>query len=129
MRTLATCLDGWSLKSFEYDLARTSCKGVIGREFRFSSAGVNAEFAPGTMFSELGFDSYAAYTFNDASGNQRGLIAAMDRRLMNDRELTEAMLKIFSVRAFAELEQRRAEEALRASEASYRSIFEASEDA
>ncbi len=129
MRTLATYLDGRILKSFEYELARTPCKGVVGREFRFAPSGVHPEFAPGTMFSALGFDSYTAYTLNDAGGSQLGLIAAMDRRPMQGRELTEAMLKIFAVRAAAELERARAEEALRRSEASYRSIFEASEDA
>ena len=129
MRTLATYLDGRSLKSFEYDLARTPCRGVIGRDFRFSPAGINAEFAPGTMFSALGFDSYAAYTLNDASGNQLGLIAAMDRQPMRDREFTEAMLKIYSVRAAAELERARAEEAVRASEEQYRAMFNASVDA
>src|SRR5215510_14381843 len=129
MRTLAGCLDGQILKTFEYDLARTPCKGIVGREFRFSPEGVNPEFAPGTIFSALGFDSYAAYTLNDASGNQLGLIAAMDRQPMRDREFTEAMLKIYSVRVAAELERARAEEAVRASEEQYRAMFNASVDA
>jgi hypothetical protein len=43
----------------------------------------------------------------------------------DDRELTEALLQIFAVRATAELERRRVEDAARASEVSYRSIFEA----
>jgi PAS domain S-box-containing protein len=129
MRTLATCLDGRILKNFEYELARTPCKGVVGREFRFAPSGVHAEFAPGTMFSALGFDSYTAYTLNDAGGTQLGLIAAMDRRPLSNAELTEAMLKIFAVRAAAEVERARTEEALRRSEASYRAIFEANEDA
>ncbi len=129
MRTLATYLDGRILKTFEYELARTPCKGVVGREFRFAPSGVHAEFAPGTMFSALGFDSYTAYTLNDASGTQLGLIAAMDRRPMGNPELTEAMLKIFAVRAAAEVERARVEEAVRASEEQYRSIFNASVDA
>src|SRR5262245_41385555 len=128
MRTLATWLDGRSLRSFEYDLAKTPCAGVVGREFRFVGQGVQPEFAPGTMFQSLGFDSYAAYALNDAAGNQLGLIAALDRGPMTNRELAEALLKIFAARAAAELERARAEEALRHSEASYRSIFEASED-
>jgi PAS domain S-box-containing protein len=129
MRTLATYLDGRILEPFEYELARTPCKGVVGREFRFVPSGVHSEFAPGTLFSALGFDSYTAYTLNDASGTQLGLIAAMDRRPMHARELTEAMLKIFAVRAASEIERARTEEALRRSEASYRAIFEANEDA
>jgi PAS domain S-box-containing protein len=136
MRTLATYLEGRILKPFEYELARTPCKGVIGREFRFAPSGVHSEFAPGTMFSALGFDSYTAYTLNDAGGTQLGLIAAMDRRPLEGRELTEAMLKIFAVRAAAEVERarieegrKRADEAVRASEEQYRAIFNASVDA
>ncbi len=136
MRTLATCLDGGILKPFEYELAGTPCKGVVGREFRFTPSGVHSEFAPGTLFSELGFDSYAAYALNDAGGTQLGLIAAMDRRPLRKPELTEAMLKIFAVRAAAEVERARTEEerkradaAVRASEEQYRAIFNASVDA
>ncbi len=128
MRTLATWLDGRILKPFEYELAKTPCAGVVGREYRFVGRGVQPEFAPGTMFQALGFDSYAAYALNDAAGRQLGLIAALDRGAMTHPELTESLLKIFAARATAELERMRAEEALRHSESSYRSIFEASED-
>jgi len=128
MRTLATCLDGTILRTFEYDVTQTPCAGIVGREFRFVGEGVQPEFAPGTMFQARGFDSYAAYSLNDAAGVQLGLIAALDRGPMTDRALTESLLKIFAARAAAEIERARAEEALRHSEASYRSIFEASED-
>jgi len=128
MRTLATWLDGRVLKPFQYDVTKTPCAGVIGREFRFVGEGVQPEFAPGTMFQKLGFDSYAAYALSGAGGGQLGLIAALDRGAMTDRALTESLLKIFAARAAAEIERERAEEALRHSEASYRSIFEASED-
>ena len=74
-------------------------------------------------------DSYAALPLNDSSGQPLGLIATMDRRPMCDAVMAEAMLKIFAMRAVAEIERTRAEAALRASEASYRAIFEASEDA
>ena len=128
MRTLATWLDDRILRSFDYELSSTPCAGVIGREFRFVAEGVNPEFAPGTMFGSLGFDAYAAYALNGADGRQLGLIAAMNRRPIRNPVLTEALLKIFAVRAAAEIERLRANEALRASEASYRAIFEASED-
>ncbi|HET9043500.1 MAG TPA: PAS domain S-box protein [Burkholderiales bacterium] len=129
MRSLAACLDGRILRSFDYELASSPCAGVIGQEFRYVREGVHPEFAPGTLFAERGFDSYAAYSLSASTGEQLGLIVVMDRRPLAERALTEAMLKIFAVRAAAEIERARADEALRASEASYRSIFEASEDA
>jgi PAS domain S-box-containing protein len=129
MRALATCLDGRLLKPFEYELASSPCAGVIGRDYRFVASGVNPEFRAGSIFAEQGFDSYAAYSLADSAGGQLGLMVVMDRRPLASRELTEAMLKIFAVRAAAEIERSRAEAALRASEASYRAIFEANEDA
>ena len=129
MRTLAACVDGNLRANFEYRLDGSPCRHVVGREFRFVGAGVNPEFPPGTMFAVKGMDSYAALPLNDSAGRPLGLIAAMDRRPMRDAALAEAMLKIFAVRAVAEIERARSEAATRASEASYRAIFEASEDA
>ncbi|GMV58758.1 MAG: hypothetical protein AMXMBFR72_18620 [Betaproteobacteria bacterium] len=122
MRTLATVLDGRLLRSFEYEVALTPCRHIVGRESRFVASGVRPEFRPGTMFSELGFDSYAGYSLLGADGAQLGIIVALDRKPMTDRPLTEALLKIFAVRAAAEIERGRAE-------ASYRAIFDAAEDA
>jgi PAS domain S-box-containing protein len=56
-------------------------------------------------------------------------MAVVDRKPLRDRALTEWVLRIFSVRAAVELERRRVDEARRCSEESYRSIFEATEDA
>jgi PAS domain S-box-containing protein len=129
MRTLATCLDGRLLRSFEYELASTPCAGLVGRDFRFVGSGASREFAPGTLFSAKGMDSYAAYALAAPDGTQLGLIAVMDREPLGDPPLVESMLKIFAVRAVAELERTRAEDSLRASEEQYRAIFTASEDA
>ncbi|HSD54583.1 MAG TPA: PAS domain S-box protein [Burkholderiales bacterium] len=129
MRSLAACFDGRILKRFEYQVAKSPCAGVVGQEFRYVREGVHPEFAPDTLFADEGFDSYAAYSLTATSGEQLGLIVVMDRRPLAERAVTEAMLKIFAVRAAAEIERARADEALRASEASYRSIFEAAEDA
>ena len=127
--TLATWFDGRLLPAFDYDVAHTPCRAMVGRDSRFVAAGVRAEFRNGTLFHAQGFDSYAAHSMTDASGRQIGLIVALDRQPMADRALTEALLKIFAVRAAAELERQRAAAEARASEASYRAIFDATEDA
>ena len=129
MSARAAWLDGRLLQPFEYDLAQTPCRSVIGQQSRFVAHGVHREFAPGTLFHTKGFDSYAARSLLDSSGRQLGLIVAMDRAPMHDAAVTEAVLQIFAVRASAELERERGQAALAASEASYRAIFEANEDA
>jgi PAS domain S-box-containing protein len=129
MRTLATWLDERLLRSFEYEVARSPCAAVVGRQFRYVGKDGRDGFAPETMFHAKGMDSYAAYSLAAPDGEQLGLIAVMDRDPLPERAMVESMLKIFAVRAVAELERTRAAAALRASEASYRAIFEASEDA
>ncbi len=128
MRSLATSLDGKLLRTYEYDVSCTPCRQIVGRTSRFAATGINHEFAPGTVFSARGFDSYAGYSLLDAHGEQLGIIVALDRGPIADSELTEALLKIFAVRAANELERTRAEQALAASEERYRTIFNSSAD-
>src|SRR5215471_19010972 len=129
MRTLATRVDGKTLRSFDYDVEQSPCRHMVGRAARFVDRGVHHEFAPGTLFHARAFDAYAARSLVDAHGTQIGLLVAMHRQPLADRELTETLLQIFSVRAGAEMERRTAQQAARTSEQSYRAIFDASEDA
>jgi len=114
MRTLAAWLDGRLLRNYEYELADSPCAGIIGRVFRFVPSGALAEIPAGTMFHAKGMDGYAAYALTDSAGAALGLIAVMNRSPLADAEHVEAILKIFAVRAAAEIERSRSEEALRA---------------
>jgi PAS domain S-box-containing protein len=116
MRTLAARLDGNTLRNFEYPLAGSPCRDVVGRDFRCVGSGVNREFPPGTLFAAKGMDSYAALPLTGVNGRPLGLIAAMDRQPMRDAALAEAMLKIFAVRAAAEIERTLGEAQLRQSQ-------------
>jgi PAS domain S-box-containing protein len=129
MRTLAARMDGRPLRNFSYPLAGSPCAQVVGQAFRYIAHGASGEFPKGTIFGAKGMDSYAAYPVGDSEGAPLGLIAAMDRAPIADADLAESLMKIFAVRVAAELERQRGLEALRASEASYRAIFEAVEDA
>ncbi|MBX3605705.1 MAG: PAS domain S-box protein [Piscinibacter sp.] len=131
LRTLAAWMDGRALASFDYAVEGSPCAQVVGRDYRYVAAGVAAEFRPGTIFRAKGMDSYAAYPLHDGHGEPLGLLVAMDRTPIadGDAEHAEAMLKIVAVRAAAEIERRAAGAALRRSEASYRAIFDAAEDA
>ena len=129
MRTLAARMDGRPLRNFSYTLAGSPCAQVVGHAFRYIASGASAEFPPGTIFGAKGMDSYAAYPLSGSDGAPLGIIAAMDRAPIADADLAESLMKIFAVRVAAELERQRGLEALRDSEASYRAIFEAVEDA
>jgi PAS domain S-box-containing protein len=129
MRVHAYFFDGEIRANFEYPKTGTPCETVIGQSFRIYPSAVSQLFPGDADFKRLGIESYAGYPLADGSGGSSGLIAVMSRRPMLNAELIESILKIFAVRAAAELERQHAEEILRRSEASYRAIFEASEDA
>jgi PAS domain S-box-containing protein len=129
MQMLAFYLDGDVRENFSYPLAGTPCETVVGHEFRLYPSRLAELFPLDDAFRELGLDCYAGHPLAEANGNPLGLIAVVSRRPLQDPALVEATLRIFAVRVNAELERAAAAAALRSSEASYRQIFEASEDA
>ena len=130
LRILAQYRDGHtSHEAASYRLQGTPCSAVYGQQFRAWPTGLRRHFAEDPQALLLGADSYAGVPLNDSAGAPLGVIAIASRRPLAQLERVESMLQIFAVRAAAELEQLRATEALRRSEASYRAIFEATEDA
>ncbi|MGE5088114.1 MAG: PAS domain S-box protein [Candidatus Levyibacteriota bacterium] len=129
LRMLAFYVDGRMIEDFEYALAGTPCEQVLGQEYRFFPCGLAERFPLDEGFRRLGVDAYAGYPLTGTQGRALGLIAVVSRRTLADPHLVEAMLKIFATRAVTEIDRRRADEALRASEEQYRAIFNASADA
>jgi PAS domain S-box-containing protein len=129
MQMLAFYLDGDVRENFTYPLAGTPCETVVGQQFRMYSSRLAELFPLDDSFRSLGLDCYAGQPLASADGMPLGLIAVVSRRPFRDPALVEATLRIFAVRVNAELERAAASAALRSSEANYRQIFEASEDA
>ena len=126
---LAWYVDGEVRECFPYPLAGTACETVLGQGFKIYPDNVTELFPSDGDFRDFGIDSYAGYPLEDASGKPLGVISVLSRRPLQRRSFIESVMKIFAVRASAELERMQAEAALRASELSYRGIFEASDDA
>ncbi|MGE5240260.1 MAG: PAS domain S-box protein, partial [Bacteroidota bacterium] len=135
LRTIALHARGHIVENLTYDLAGTPCADVVGGEFHFYPRDIQQLFPGDNMASRLSVQSYAAFPLTGSHGRALGLIGVMHGQpLANDR-LVESMLKIFAARAVAELEheqgeaaRRASEEALRASEERYHTIFNASVD-
>jgi PAS domain S-box-containing protein len=129
LRMLAWYMDGELRERFDYRLTGTACETVLAHGFRIYPSRAAETFPTDDGFSALAIDSYAGYPLKDSTGSLLGIISVLSRRPMERHGFIESVLKIFAVRASAELERMKGEAALRASEASYRGIFEASEDA
>ena len=129
VRTIGMYGDGAYQENMEYLLSQTPCRTVVGQCFRCYGERVGTHFPTDGQLAALGLESYAGYPLSDGRGQPIGVIAVLSRQPLRDAPTVESVMKIFAVRVEAEIERRRAEQALRVSEASYRAIFEASEDA
>ena len=129
LRMLAFYVDGRIVEDFEYPLAGTPCETVLGQTYRIYPSGLQQRFPIDLDFKNMGLDCYAGYPLNDAHGKALGLISVGSRRPFGNPVQVESMLKIFAARVVTEIERKRADEALRASEARYRLLFEMESDA
>ena len=131
LRMLAMYYDGQVVQDITYPLAGTPCETVLGQRFRAYPADLQSLFPDDQDAREQCTVSYAGHPLVALDGSPLGIVSVASRRPIPPAQVdrVEAMLKIFAVRAAAEVERLRASEALQRSEASYRAIFEASEDA
>jgi PAS domain S-box-containing protein len=129
LNMLAFHLDGRVVENFSYSQRGTPCETVVAQQFRFYRSGLRDLFPGDAGFHRLHIDGYAGYPLFDTAGHCRGLIAVMSRKPLERPAMVESVLSIFALRVNAELERAASADALRTSEANYRSIFAASEDA
>jgi PAS domain S-box-containing protein len=125
---LAMYIDGQTQENFSYPKTGTPCETVVGQHFRFYPSRLTERFPIDLDFKKLGLESYAGHPLTDSTGRPLGLISVISRRPLEQPAFVESVLRIFAVRVNAELERVASSDALLASEASYREIFEASED-
>ena len=135
MRLLAICCDGKVQRDTRYPLAGTPCATVLGQRFRAYPTGVQSLFPMDLEVRDLGVEGYAGHPLSSLDGTPLGIVAVASRQPLTRVSRVKATLKIFAVRAAAELERLRASEAqrqavedLRQREEQYRAIFEGTLD-
>ena len=126
---LAMQYDGQVLHDIRYAITGTPCESVLGQHFRAYPSDLQALFPEDEEAKMQGAISYAGYPLTALDGTPLGVVSVASRRPMAQLDRVESMLKIFAMRAAAEVERLAASEALQQSEASYRAIFETAEDA
>ena len=129
LRMLAMQCDQQMLQDVSYPIQGTPCESVLGQRFRVYADRLQEHFPEDTDAQAQGLESYAGFPLVDQDGAPLGTVAIASRSPLSHVERIESVLQIFAVRAAAEIERLRATDALRRSEASYRAIFEAAEDA
>lgn len=110
--TVAVCGRGEIIANFSYLLAGTPCENVATKGLCTYPSNVCGQFPNDRLLQDMGVDSYMGIPLFDSSGYVFGIIAVMDVKPLHNRGFAESMLRIFAVRAAAELERKRSEERL-----------------
>jgi PAS domain S-box-containing protein len=126
IHSIAAYKQGHLLDQFEYFSAGTPCNMTLKGEFSLIEDDVQERFPQDRVLAENGLKSYAGAPLFDAKGSVIGVISILDERPMRNPDLVKSLLQVFSERASAELERKRAEERLRASQQRLSLIFERS---
>jgi formate hydrogenlyase transcriptional activator len=107
----------------EFPLTETPCAIAIGQSCSYAS-GVRKLFPQDRLLAELEAEGFAGSPILDSTGRCRGLLCVITEAPLPNPKLAEALLKIFAVRAEAELERRDYEEALAHGEERFRAFVQ-----
>ncbi|WP_305044004.1 putative bifunctional diguanylate cyclase/phosphodiesterase [Geoalkalibacter sp.] len=112
VRTVAVYAQDGEVDNFEFVLAGTPCEQVVSRGLVSLPADVCRHFPEDSLAATLGVTSYVGIPLFDAEGQVIGPMAVLSRRPLADMALAVKMLKVFSLRAAAELQRARSEKTI-----------------
>ena len=128
IRTVAVSAGGTNLENLEYDLDNTPCQQVLERGRYFDHCDVQSHFPLDEFLVQMGFHSYLGVALTDSTGLRLGVMSVLSRQPLADPKIAELTLGLFAARTSVEMERRRSERALQASEARNRAILKAIPD-
>ncbi len=115
VRTLAFWMGKDYGENVEYALAGTPCEGVIAGDVCYYPKNIQSVFPKDKDLVDLNAESYLGIPIRDSWENILGHIAALDDKPLSDKPRGMTILQIFAARAAAEIERKRAEDALKES--------------
>jgi PAS domain-containing protein len=128
-RTLAACMEGDRLETFDFPIAGSPDAEVALRHPFMCSSGVQEMFPADRRLRDLEAEAWVGIPLNNAEGEASGLIAAVySRPLDHEIDFVQSMLTMFAPRASAELNRKREQDALQESEQRYRAFIELNPD-
>lgn len=99
-------------KPVDYDLAGAPCEKVAGEGFCLYPRNVANLFPEDKVLAEWGIESYVGVCLRDDQGFPVGILCALNDQQLGEIAYIRDMFRIFSQRTSAEIERKRAEDAL-----------------
>lgn len=126
LRSAAAHVRGHTIENFEYVSTGTPCERTLEGDICVFPEGIRTLFPKSIDLGKKDWESYAAAPLRDTAGNTIGVLAVIHSEILGNPDLVKSLLQVFSERASAELERKRAEEELRSSEQRVSTIFQSS---
>jgi PAS domain S-box-containing protein len=124
VKVLSMLLDGKNIPDFTYSLKGTPCDNVAEKGFCIYPDNVTGLFPGDKDLVDLNIRGYIGTPLRNSQGFVVGILCALFRNPVKAFPAVQEIMNIIAVKAAAEIERKRAEEALRESENRFRKIFE-----
>ncbi len=129
IRTIAIHSNGGAIDNVEYRVKQTPSAKCIKDSFCIFTSELQKKYPTNRFLKEIGVQSYVGTRLCDSRGRTMGILEIMDTKPIQNVELAKSIVRVFAVRAAAELERKRAEAAQRESEEKYRLVVQTASEA
>ena len=111
-------------EKFEYDCLEGPCEKVFDGHPEFFPQGVQELFPKNPTVKALNLEGYCGTPLFNSKGAIVGNLAIMAQKPLSMNAQAQSLLQVFAARAGAELERKRAQEALQESQERYRVLYD-----
>lgn len=112
VQTLGFWSDGQLQPNICYEPTSTPDEILLKQGYYYCGSEIQQIFPTTQRLSARTAESFMGVTLSDDSGNSIGSICIVDQKIITDPNKFEGILKVFAARAAAELQRKRAQEAL-----------------
>ncbi|MDP3395130.1 MAG: PAS domain S-box protein, partial [Methanoregula sp.] len=128
VKVLSMLLDGKNIPDFTYTLKGTPCDNVAEKGFCIYPDNVIGLFPESKDLVDLNIRGYIGTPLRNSQGHVVGILCALFREPVKASPAVQEIMNIIAVKAAAEIERKRAEEELKASEGKLNAMLQSIPD-